>query len=110
MIESLLLSLGLTVIFELGFALLFGLRRKKDILLVFLVNIVTNPPLVLTLNLLSCFKGMWVGFPLILSLELLVVLIEWLIYQKRLEFSTFSPLLLSVLLNTISYTGGLLLS
>ena len=107
MIESLLLSLGLTLLFELVFAFLLGIRKGKDFLLVALVNVVTNPPLVLILNLLQ--RRSLVSLPVILALELTAIAIEWLLYRKRLEYEKLPPLVFSLLLNAISYTGGLLL-
>lgn len=110
MLKSVLLSLGFTLLLELCFAALLGVRRKKDFLLVFLVNVVTNPPLVLSLNLLSQYRPELVCFFLILPLEFLVVCIEWLLYRRRLDYKRIPPFLLSLLLNVISYSGGLLLS
>ena len=107
LLESLLLSLGLTLLFELVFAFLLGIRKGKDFLLVALVNVVTNPPLVLTLNLLQ--RRSMVCFPVILGLELAAIAIEWLLYRKRLEYAKLPPLVFSLLLNAISYTGGLFL-
>lgn len=107
LIESLLLSLSLTLLFESAFAFLFGLRKGKDFLLVILVNVVTNPPLVLTLNLLQ--RRSLVCFPVILVLELGAITVEWLLYRKRLEYKKLPPLVFSLLLNAISYTGGLFL-
>lgn len=110
MLSSLLLSLGLTLLFETPLAALFGIRRPKDFLLVLLVNVVTNPPLVLTLNVLNRCRPALVGAPLILALELGAILTEWLLYRRCLEYRKLPPLFLSILLNTLSYTGGLLLS
>lgn len=105
---SLALSLGLTLLFEIGFALILGLRKPKDLLLVFLVNVLTNPPLVLFLNLFSLRHE--VPWYLILTLETAVVLTEGFLYRKRLEYTRISPFLLSFILNFISYTGGLIIS
>lgn len=109
MLESLLLSLSLTLLFEGIFALLFGLRKPKDLLLVALVNIVTNPPLVLTLNLLRRYDPRFICIPIVLLLELLAVTAEWLLYRRGLEYRKLPPLVLSLLLNTLSFLGGLLI-
>ena len=50
-ISSLVTSLALTLVLELLFALICGIRRWREILLVILVNVMTNPPVVLTHNL-----------------------------------------------------------
>lgn len=44
MLRSLVLSLILTWLLELAFAFLLGIRRGKDLLLILLVNLITNRP------------------------------------------------------------------
>lgn len=46
LLTSLAYSLLLTLIIETSFFLIIGKRRKKDLILVCLVNILTNPPVV----------------------------------------------------------------
>ena len=47
MLTILAVSLALTLVFEVGFALLWGLRGRRELALVALVNCLTNPPVVL---------------------------------------------------------------
>lgn len=105
---SLLRSLTLTLALELGAALLLGVRARRDLLLLLLVNVLTNPPLVLTLDLVYLTRGMPPWY-LIAALELAAVGVEALLFYRRLTYSRIPPLLLSFLLNAISYLGGLLL-
>ena len=109
MLRSLALSLGLTLLLEIPAALILGLRRKEDILLVGLVNILTNPIIVLILNLFFIFTASPPPWFLILPLEVFAVLTEGFIYQKGLSYRRIHPFLLSLILNGISYFGGLLL-
>lgn len=109
MLRSLALSLGLTLLIEIPAALILGLRRKEDILLVGLVNILTNPIVVLILNLFFLFTASPPPWFLILPLEVFAVLTEGFIYQKGLSYRRIHPFLLSLILNGISYFGGLLL-
>lgn len=109
MLRSLALSLGLTLLIEIPAALILGLRRKEDILLVGLVNILTNPIVVLILNLFFVFTASPPPWFLILPLEVFAVLTEGVIYQKGLSYHRIHPFLLSLILNGISYFGGLLL-
>lgn len=109
MLRSLALSLGLTLLLEIPAALILGLRRKEDILLVGLVNILTNPLVVLILNLFFLFTASPPPWFLILPLEVFAVLTEGFIYQKGLSYRRIHPFLLSLILNGISYFGGLLL-
>ena len=110
MLRSLALSLGLTLILELTGALLFGLRQKQDLRLVALVNIVTNPVIVLTCNLFLLFSDFPLPWYWMLAMEALAVLTEGFIYHKGLSHKPIHPFLLSLLLNGVSYIGGLLLS
>lgn len=107
LLTSLALSLGLTLLLELGVAALLGLR--KDLLLVGLVNVLTNPPLVLILSLTYLHTGTTPWY-LVAPLELLVFAAEGLLYRNRTEQKRWNPFLLSLMLNAISYFGGLLLS
>ncbi|MBQ1812173.1 MAG: hypothetical protein II009_06055, partial [Erysipelotrichaceae bacterium] len=77
----------LTLLFEAGAALCLGMRNRKDLLLVILVNILTNPPLVLLSNFLMYYLGIGRGqLFTYLILEVLVVYIEYRIYKACLLF------------------------
>lgn len=106
MLTSLALSLGLTLAIEVPLAFLFGLRKGTDLLCVTLVNVVTNPPLVLILNL-YLLRGVPPWY-LVALLEVAAVAVEALFYRKCLTRCPFHPLLLSLILNGISYLGGCL--
>ena len=102
-----LIPLFLTVILEESAAYLLGLRRK-DLLLILLVNIITNPVLV-TLSLLLMYhigvgKGQILTY---LVLEPLVIFAEYRFFKAYL-CSKRDPLRLSLLLNLVSITGGIL--
>lgn len=105
-LESLMRSLLLTLAVELGIAWLIGVRKRKDLALVALVNVLTNPPLVLILDLVYVFDRDHLHWYLIAALELAAVCIEALLYRNRLEFKRISPWQISLLLNGISYFGG----
>lgn len=111
------ISLLLTLLLECLFAFVWGLRRKKDFLLVTLVNIVTNPAAVLTYWL----YGMYCGKPLLVvqvGIEIVVVIVEALIYRsfaKEESFGWKRPVLFAILANGLSWgiiflskKGGLL--
>lgn len=110
LLRSLSLSLGLTLLLELGAALVLGFRKKQDLGLIFLVNVFTNPLVVLSLNLAALFLKTPPPWYLVGFLEIFAVSAEWLLYRNRLRFTRFSPFLLSLILNSISYLGGYLLS
>lgn len=108
LLRSLLLCLALTLVFELGAAFLLGVRDKKDFLFLALVNIVTNPPLVLVLDLWYFSRGTPPWY-LIAALEAAAVTVEWLLVRRRLAYQKIPPLLFIFILNLISFFGGMLL-
>lgn len=108
-IEVFGVSLLLTCLIELVIAGLFGLHTKKTLILVILVNVLTNPPAVLVCRLgSSCFPELAVQ----LVTESLVVITEALIYRnfaKELP-QIRRPFLLSLTANTVSWMIGVLFS
>lgn len=106
MLKSLLVSLALTLLVENAGAALLGVRKKKDFLLITLVNIVTNPLLVQTLNILSLTLKIIPLWYLILLLEATAVVAEGLLYRNRLNYKKINPFVFSFILNSLSYFGG----
>ncbi len=101
-------SLLMTIILELPIALIFGIR-KKDILLVLLVNILTNPAVVY-LNLLLC--GIFPRSSVYIwqiPLELSVIAVEGFCYSYFAKTAS-RPWLLSVVANCFSYGCGILIN
>lgn len=107
MLKSLITSLALTVILELSLARLLGLRDPRDFLLILLVNVVTNPLVGLIFDLWFFQQHSLPPWYLIAPVELTVVLVEGLLYRGRLHFEQWNPFVLSLMLNLISYTGGI---
>ena len=95
MIEIFTMSLGLTLLFELPIAYLWGLR-KRELLTVFMANLMTNP-LAVALHLM--------GIPQI-PIEIGVVLAEGAAYSLHFEKR---PWLLALVSNAISWGIGLML-
>ncbi len=104
LIKSLAYSLFITEILEAAAAACFPQRNKRDFLLVFLVNIITNPVIV--------YLDFWFHFKVasavlwIAMLEFAVWLSESLIYKKCLTGRQ-NPFLYSLILNAVSYFGGM---
>ena len=101
---SLGVSLALTLAFEGLFALLWGLRGR-DLLLCCLVNVLTNPPVVLCALLWRSFGPGpdWLPVPL---LEAGAVLAEGYFYRRNGE-RVRRPFLMSLCANAFSYGLGL---
>lgn len=102
MVSKILLSLVLTLIIELTISIVLGIRGK-DILRIIFINVMTNVPLNIIVNLLYMWFNPNVIFYFIVPiLEILVFLIEGK-YFKKLNNSIINPYKLSILLNAFSY-------
>jgi len=125
-------SLGLTLALEVGFFfILFYLMKislsirtgngtnfvsnflfkapwnKKDILLVILVNTLTNPIVVLIYWILY-YNTNWSTILIIVPLEIFAVITEGFIYKRKSECIN-RPFLFSLAVNAFSYTTGLII-
>ena len=99
LLASMAAALALTLCFELLFALVWGVR-KKGLLLVILMNLLTNP----AVNLLwfLAWQIGWSSPLLLLGLEIMVVLIEGLCCRGMIR----RPWLFALSINVFSYTMG----
>lgn len=100
----------LTIIIELIIALILGVRNKKDIINIILVNVITNPIVVMSQTLLYIKFGYNIEMIGIAILEVLVVLVEGLIYKKVLNYKKINPIILSLILNALSFLIGELIN
>lgn len=107
MLKVLGISLLLTLIFEEVFALLWGLRGKRELTVIALVNILTNPVVVLTYHTCTGLFG-WPAVPVTAVLEIGAVLVEWRCLHACSE-QLKRPLLFAILANAFSYGFGLVL-
>ena len=97
-------SLALTLVLEELFALLWGLRGRRELTVVALVNVLTNPPVVL---LYHTAVGLW-GWPtavVMAVLETAAVLVEWRCYRLCSQ-QLRRPFLFALLANLFSYGAG----
>lgn len=104
MLTVLAASLLLTLLFEECFALAWGLRGKRELGLVALVNVLTNPPVVL-LYYTATRLWRWNAVPVTAVLEAAAVLVEWRCYQAYSE-RVRRPFLFALLANLFSYGAG----
>ncbi len=104
--RSLGISLILTLVLELAFALIWRVERS-DLPVAALANLLTNPVVVLCCYAVSRY---WPGYlpAATLALELWAVGTEGLIYRLRSRIS--HPWAFSLCANALSYLVGLLLS
>ena len=95
-----------TIIIEVVMAFILRVRDKKDYLNIMLVNIITNP-IVVSLPVFIYVKYGYKEYIIsLITLELLTVLTEGLIYLKVLKYKRINPILLSLILNASSYLIG----
>ena len=78
---ALAVSLSLTIALELALIFILGIRDKKDLLLVVLVNIITNP-LVMLLYWLAVSYTSWHQVIIKAPLELFAIVTEGYYYKK----------------------------
>lgn len=100
----------LTVLIECGLAFLFGIRKKSDMLPVLLINVVTNPIVVVSSALVNFYLGSQATTVFKIIIEITVFLVEGLTYFKLLDFKKINPFLLSLLLNMASYFSGVIIN
>ena len=107
--KVMLISLTCTLIIELGIAFIIK-YRGKDLINVFLVNVLTNPLLNSIVVAINYYYGLKARNISLIILEIVVVIVEGLIYQKNLERREINGYLLSLILNVSSYVIGLLIN
>ena len=100
------LSLGLTLLLELPVAWLWGLRSRHDWMTTVLVNVLTNPAVVLLNGLLSAAGPWWA---VQLPLEAAAIAAEGFCYDRCGE-NIRRPYLLALTANCVSYGMGLALN
>lgn len=97
-------SLALTLVLEELFALLWGLRGRRELTVVALVNVLTNPPVVLLYHTAVGLWG-WPAAPVTILLEGAAVAVEWRCYRLCSD-QLQRPLLFALLANLFSYGAG----
>lgn len=108
--KNIIICLLFTIIIELIVAIILKVRNKKDIINIILVNIMTNPLVVVIPQVLLLYHGIiWRNISLLL-LEILAFLSEGLIYKKFLTYHKIDGMILSLILNLSSYFLGYLLN
>jgi len=107
LLTSLVISLVLTILLEEIFAVTVGIRDKRDLILIGLVNVVTNPFVVLVYYLAVLYTS--ISLLLIILLEIIAVFVEAL-YFKNYGKTFRHPFLFSLSANLFSYGIGKIIS
>ena len=107
MLPTLFLTLGISLLLTLLLEGLFafflgGIRSLRGLLLTVLVNMLTNPPVVLTYTLFP-------SLPVKLALEVAAVLVEGFVYKTCSE-EIRRPFLYALCINAFSFLTGELIN
>jgi hypothetical protein len=98
---------ALSVIVEPAVALLLGYRNRDMLVVVFFVNLMTNPATNLFFRA-GCYCHLLSGsVPSMIGLEVAVVIVEWRVLNYVFSGRSKSMFLLSLLMNTASFIAGL---
>ena len=108
MIQSLTLSLTLTLIIELLFSFILGLRNKEDFKIIILANIITKPVVVYITNLTALFTDSKMYILIVLLMEFSACIVEYIIYKKHLNLSKSMAFTLSLINNIASFSTGII--
>ena len=106
-IRTLILSLAVTLAAELLAAKLIFRIPGKELPVVALVNIMTNPPFVLLLLTLRIFLSIGILHTIHVVCEILIITAEGFLYKRHLK-SCPHPFILSLTANLLSIAAGLL--
>ena len=99
----------LTVLIETLIAFILG-YRKKDLINVILVNVMTNPIVVMIPVYFNVKYGIVERNIALGILEIVTLFVEGFIYYKFLEKRKINPFLLSLILNFSSYIAGVIIN
>ncbi len=95
-----------TIAIETSLALILQVRNKKDLINVILVNVITNPIVVILPYVVGIIYNMKYRLILLAILELWAFLLEGFFYKKYLIYKKINPYILSLILNICSYLLG----
>lgn len=106
------ISLVLTLIIESAVARVWGLKTKKEMLLVLLVNILTNPTAVFCAWLFNGLLGSNCSFGFQCVIEVIVVIVEAKVYSsfaREEGWNIKKPLQFAIIVNMVSWLSGVVI-
>lgn len=110
---SLIARIVLTIVAELGIALLFGFRERKQFRFITLINVITQIALNLTLNIINYHSGELAFVMAFLLLEVMVFIVEAILYTWYLKrysqekVTSWKPGVYALVANIVSFALGL---
>ena len=110
MIISMAVSLLLTIVIEISISFIIGIRDNEDLKVVFFFNVLTNPVVVYIANCVKLLNSNVIFNIAVFIMEILVIIVEFIIYKRFLEYQKKSPLFVSSINNIISFSLGVIIS
>ncbi len=111
MLNSIIISLILTIVIEVTLSLIIGLRGTDNIEKVILVNILTNPLVVTTTNIVYLLSQSYIVRNIVLGfLEVAVIFVEGFLFKKLLKDFKINSYLFALYLNGISFLLGIIIN
>ncbi len=107
---AILFALILTILVELLIAYIIGYRKREILALIFALNLLTNPLLNYFILLNSQMKLIELSIQVIILLEIIVIITEFLLLSAVLKKEKTKLLILSILMNLASFLFGLLVA
>lgn len=110
---SLVARILITIIIEMGIALLFGFRGKRKFLLLVIVNTATQIVLNVLLNLINFRSGSWAFIAGYILFELAVFIVEAGLYSVLMKKITDNPkptwfyIVYALIANAVSFGAGM---
>lgn len=104
--KIMIISLLCTILIEVLVAIILGIRNKKDLLNVVLVNFMTNPLVVSLPVYIMVRVGLNARYVVTIVLEILTVIAEGIVYKKYFKFDKINSFVISFILNFSSYFIG----
>lgn len=107
--KVILICLIATIIIEIITAFICKVRDKKDFINIILVNIITNPIVVVIPYIIYLYYGVTYRYISLFILEVLTVITEGYIFHRVLKYNKINAYVFSMILNVSSYLIGELL-
>jgi hypothetical protein len=104
--SNFIIAFLLTIIIEVIVALVLGYRKRGEIIAIVFINIITNPILNYFLSLNNYLGIIQINQIMILLLEIIIVIVEWLLLRFALQQKSSRLLILSMAMNFCSYLAG----
>lgn len=107
LVYNLLIALLLTIIIELFIGFISGLKSKRELVTIFLANLITNPSINFIYYLLYPSKS---SILFLIFAEILIVFFEWQIYKMIIDRKSTQLLKISLVCNFTSFSFGVLIN